>query len=130
MGGKKDFAIKIRYGATPARGELPMGPYGPAIIGGGSLNSMNNAMMQMQKNWDRWLLVQLTTLTTFRIPWALDNNLMDKVLVLIIRMDLHRLRIIKLTVNLHLIRPTVNLQLLHHIMFHHLPPLLILQLAN
>ena len=26
-----------------------MGPYGPAIIGGGSLNSMNNAMMQMQK---------------------------------------------------------------------------------
>jgi len=47
--GKKDFAIKIRYGATPARGELPMGPYGPAIIGGGSLNSMNNAMMQMQK---------------------------------------------------------------------------------
>ncbi|CAN0541712.1 unnamed protein product, partial [Ectocarpus sp. 8 AP-2014] len=34
--GKKDFAIKIRYGATPARGQLPMGPYGPAIIGGGS----------------------------------------------------------------------------------------------
>jgi len=34
--GKKDFALKIRYGATPARGQLPMGPFGPAIIGGGT----------------------------------------------------------------------------------------------
>jgi len=33
--GKKDFAIKIRYGATPARGKLPLGPWGPAIIGQG-----------------------------------------------------------------------------------------------
>jgi len=36
--GKKDFAIKIRYGATPARGHLPLGPYGPAIIGQGNSN--------------------------------------------------------------------------------------------
>jgi len=34
--GKKDFAIKIRYGATPARGKLPLGPYGPSVIGQGS----------------------------------------------------------------------------------------------
>jgi len=36
--GKKDFAIKIRYGATPARGQLPYGLYGPAIIGQGNPN--------------------------------------------------------------------------------------------
>merc|ERR1712055_702817 len=36
--GKKDFAIKIRYGATPARGKLPLGPWGPAIIGQGQVN--------------------------------------------------------------------------------------------
>jgi len=34
--GKKSFAIKIRYGATGARGELPLGPHGPAIIGMGN----------------------------------------------------------------------------------------------
>jgi hypothetical protein len=34
--GKKDFAINIRYGATPARGALPMGPLGPQIIGQGN----------------------------------------------------------------------------------------------
>merc|ERR1712200_151597 len=34
--GKKSFAINIRYGATPARGNLPYGPWGPAIIGYGS----------------------------------------------------------------------------------------------
>jgi len=34
--GKKDFAINIRYGATPARGSLPMGPLGPQIIGQGN----------------------------------------------------------------------------------------------
>jgi len=38
--GKKDFAIKIRYGATPARGKLPLGPWGPAIIGHGHAQSM------------------------------------------------------------------------------------------
>jgi len=38
--GKKDFAIKIRYGATPARGKLPLGPWGPAIIGQGHRQSM------------------------------------------------------------------------------------------
>jgi len=36
--GKKSFAIKIRYGATGARGELPYGPYGPAYIGMGNPN--------------------------------------------------------------------------------------------
>jgi len=46
--GKKDFAIKIRYGATPARGQLPLGPYGPALIGGGSQNAMMRAMQQVQ----------------------------------------------------------------------------------
>jgi len=45
--GKKDFAIKIRYGATPARGQLPLGPYGPAIIGGGSHNKMALALQQL-----------------------------------------------------------------------------------
>jgi len=34
--GKKSFAIKIRYGATGARGQLPYGPYGPAIVGMGN----------------------------------------------------------------------------------------------
>merc|ERR1711922_88801 len=34
--GKKSFAINIRYGATPARGNLPYGPWGPAIIGYGN----------------------------------------------------------------------------------------------
>jgi len=34
--GKKSFAIKIRYGATGARGELPLGPHGPAVIGMGN----------------------------------------------------------------------------------------------
>merc|ERR1712168_1606911 len=33
---KKSFAINIRYGATPARGNLPYGPWGPAIIGYGN----------------------------------------------------------------------------------------------
>eukprot|EP00092_Neocalanus_flemingeri_P024467 GFUD01026534.1.p1 GENE.GFUD01026534.1~~GFUD01026534.1.p1 ORF type:complete len:312 (+),score=44.60 GFUD01026534.1:54-989(+) len=46
--GKKDFAIKIRYGATPARGQLPLGPYGPAIIGGGSHTAMNKALQQLK----------------------------------------------------------------------------------
>merc|ERR1711903_413093 len=46
--GKKDFAIKIRYGATPARGQLPMGPYGPAIIGGGSQSQMHLALQQLK----------------------------------------------------------------------------------
>jgi len=36
--GKKNFAINIRYGATAARGDLPYGPYGPAIIGQGNPN--------------------------------------------------------------------------------------------
>ncbi|XP_023338296.1 uncharacterized protein LOC111708994 isoform X3 [Eurytemora carolleeae] len=36
--GKKSFAINIKYGATGARGELPLGPYGPAIIGAGNPN--------------------------------------------------------------------------------------------
>jgi len=36
--GKKNFAINIRYGATAARGELPYGPYGPAVIGMGNPN--------------------------------------------------------------------------------------------
>jgi len=34
--GKKSFAINIRYGATPARGNLPYGPWGPAVIGYGN----------------------------------------------------------------------------------------------
>jgi len=34
--GKKDFAIRINYSSAPARGQLPLGPYGPAVIGGGS----------------------------------------------------------------------------------------------
>jgi len=34
--GKKNFAINIRYGATGARGNLPYGPWGPAIIGYGN----------------------------------------------------------------------------------------------
>ncbi len=34
--GKKDFAIRINYSSAPARGQLPQGPYGPAIIGAGS----------------------------------------------------------------------------------------------
>merc|ERR1740131_715346 len=34
--GKKSFAINIRYGATPARGYLPYGPWGPAVIGYGN----------------------------------------------------------------------------------------------
>jgi hypothetical protein len=34
--GKKDFAIRINYSSAPARGQLPLGPYGPAIIGAGS----------------------------------------------------------------------------------------------
>jgi len=46
--GKKDFAIKIRYGATPARGQLPLGPYGPAIIGGGRNSNMNRALQQLK----------------------------------------------------------------------------------
>jgi len=45
--GKKDFAIKIRYGATPARGQLPLGPYGPAIIGGGSFSSRPLALQNL-----------------------------------------------------------------------------------
>ena len=36
--GKKDFAIRINYSSAPARGQLPTGPWGPAIIGGGSSN--------------------------------------------------------------------------------------------
>jgi len=47
--GKKDFAIKIRYGATPARGQLPLGPYGPAIIGGGSFSSRPLALQNLGK---------------------------------------------------------------------------------
>jgi len=39
--GKKDFAINIRYGGTPARGSLPMGPLGPQIIGQGNPNALN-----------------------------------------------------------------------------------------
>jgi len=34
--GKKSFAINIKYGATGARGELPLGPWGPAVIGYGN----------------------------------------------------------------------------------------------
>merc|ERR1719431_2493274 len=34
--GKKSFAINIRYGATPARGNLPYGPWGHAVIGYGN----------------------------------------------------------------------------------------------
>merc|ERR1719283_753099 len=34
--GKKNFAINIKYGATGARGELPLGPWGPAVIGYGN----------------------------------------------------------------------------------------------
>merc|ERR1719186_1846355 len=34
--GKKSFVINIRYGATPARGNLPYGPWGPAVIGYGN----------------------------------------------------------------------------------------------
>merc|ERR1712096_514386 len=48
--GKKDFAIKIRYGATPARGQLPLGPYGPAIIGGGAFSSEGLAKQTLAKN--------------------------------------------------------------------------------
>jgi len=47
--GKKDFAIKIRYGATPARGQLPLGPYGPAIIGGGAFSSEGLATQALAK---------------------------------------------------------------------------------
>lgn len=31
--GKKDFALKIKYSSAAAKGELPYGPWGPAIIG-------------------------------------------------------------------------------------------------
>jgi len=31
--GKKDFAIKIKYSSAAAKGHLPYGPHGPAIIG-------------------------------------------------------------------------------------------------
>jgi len=50
--GKKDFAIKIRYGATPARGKLPLGPYGPAIIGGGGGKqaAMEQAMRRLNRH--------------------------------------------------------------------------------
>jgi len=51
--GKKDFAIKIRYGATPARGQLPLGPYGPAIIGGGG--GKKAAMEQSMRRLNRQL---------------------------------------------------------------------------
>jgi len=34
--GKKNFAINIRYGATGARGNLPYGPWGPAVVGYGN----------------------------------------------------------------------------------------------
>merc|ERR1719391_1966955 len=33
--GKKDFALNIKYNSAPARGKLPYGPHGPAIIGFG-----------------------------------------------------------------------------------------------
>jgi len=49
--GKKDFALKIRYGATPAQGQLPMGPFGPAIIGGGtgSNNMLSKALAKISQ---------------------------------------------------------------------------------
>jgi len=56
--GKKDFAIKIRYGATPARGQLPLGPYGPAIIGGGG--GKKAAMEQAMRRLNRQLGSQLS----------------------------------------------------------------------
>lgn len=31
--GKKDFAIKIKYSSAAAKGEIPYGPWGPALIG-------------------------------------------------------------------------------------------------
>jgi len=34
--GKKEFSIKLMYGAAPARGQLPQGIYGPAYIGMGA----------------------------------------------------------------------------------------------
>jgi len=55
--GKKDFAIKIRYGATPARGQLPLGPYGPAIIGGGAFSSQGLATQALAKK----LMAQLSS---------------------------------------------------------------------
>merc|ERR1712029_27767 len=33
--GKKQFALNIKYNSAPARGKLPYGPHGPAIIGFG-----------------------------------------------------------------------------------------------
>jgi len=33
--GKKDLSLKIHYSSAPARGKLPYGPHGPAIIGFG-----------------------------------------------------------------------------------------------
>merc|ERR1712168_1630630 len=33
--GKKEFALNIKYNSAPARGKLPYGPHGPAIIGFG-----------------------------------------------------------------------------------------------
>ena len=38
-----------RYGATPARGQLPLGPYGPAIIGGGAFSSEGLATQALAK---------------------------------------------------------------------------------
>merc|ERR1719295_566953 len=33
--GKKQFALNIKYNSAPARGKLPYGPHGPAVIGFG-----------------------------------------------------------------------------------------------
>jgi len=52
--GKKDFAIKIRYGSTPARGHMPFGPYGPSIIGAGNPNPTSMFGVYGHKNpYDR-----------------------------------------------------------------------------
>merc|ERR1719402_266714 len=52
--GKKDFAIKIRNGSTPARGQMPFGPYGPSIIGAGNPNPTSMFGVYGHKNpYDR-----------------------------------------------------------------------------
>lgn len=52
--GKKDFALNIRYGSTPARGQMPFGPYGPSIIGAGNPNPTSMFGVYGHKNpYDR-----------------------------------------------------------------------------
>jgi len=43
--GKKDLSLQIHYSSAPAKGKLPYGPYGPAIVGYGD---------EFEKAYDRY----------------------------------------------------------------------------